>query len=101
MLTLFPDVTEQNADFAEVECRNDDAECDKMRNCGSRLFLEFTPLEISLGMFLQFGSLHRELEEVIVLVYIGRVIHEQDQEVPRNMYELLGRELELYFFESF
>lgn len=52
MLALLPDVTEKNADFAEVESRDDDVESDEMVSFASWLFLEFAPLEIGLGVFL-------------------------------------------------
>lgn len=71
MLALLPDVTEKNADFAEVESRDDDVESDEMGRFASWLFLEFAPLEIGLSVFLQLGSLHRELKEVVILLEVG------------------------------
>ena len=87
---LLPGAAEEDAGPAEVEGGDDDAEGDE---AGVGV-CEFMLLEEGHGVLLQLEALHRQLQEVVVPPEVGRVVHEQHQQLGRYVDQLVPAHLQ-------
>lgn len=90
MESLLPDVAEEDADSAEVESGDDYIE-------GDEAGLVVSAGQMRLQVFFEFAGLHGQFEEMVVPLDVGRVVHEEHQQVGVDVDQFLSGKRELNF----